>query len=61
VGVQITPRKNEISVDFTYPSVVTSFLSAIFRGSGLWIDTLFYSSWWDLENEIVDFLRRKYA
>ncbi|MEO9803804.1 MAG: hypothetical protein ABJF04_11175 [Reichenbachiella sp.] len=63
VGVQISKRENEISVDGTHPFVLTSVLSSILMSAGLsyLIEAIFYKEWKKLEAEIGDLLKLKYC
>ncbi len=58
-GVQIATRENEIVVDGTFPSVTTSFFSALISALGIWM--MPWNSWWKFENEIATALKRRYA
>jgi len=60
VGVQLTQRGNEIVLDSTFPSIVTSFFSALISIAGIWL-TPTHSYWRGFENEMAVFLRLKYA
>ena len=66
VGVQITPRENEIRVDGTIPSVAISFFSALIAFALSTLGIIRSASFIpllpsrNLENEIADFLKRKY-
>ncbi len=61
VGVQVTPRGNEIGVDFMIPSVAVSLFAVLIHFAGIFKIPSLEESWRDLEMEIAVFLRRKYA
>lgn len=56
VGVQITVRHKEIIVDACFPNIVISSLMSLFTAS-----TIFpFSSWFNFEMKISDYLRSRY-
>jgi len=61
VGVQITPRGDEIAVDHIVPSATGSFFALILGVVGLPNIPPLVESWRSLERETGAFLRRKYA
>lgn len=62
VGVQLTSRGTEISIDGTFPSVeISVFYSFFFFILGLFLPWHVERSWRNLEKELAVFLKKKYA
>jgi len=61
VGVQITQKGEEISVQGSFPSIATSiFASIIFGLLHIYLPSVFASSWMNFEHELAVFLNQKY-
>ena len=59
VGAQITIRKKEIDLNFTYPSLISGVLGATLLYIGAFSNLI--RSWYSLERELGTFLRKQYG